>query len=62
MIGYEIIRKKDYNQTEFSYIGKTTCLAPSKGFVNNNVQRLLLTSGSDNHLNYVPMAIFVEQA
>lgn len=41
---------------------KIKCAIPVGGFVNNNVQRLLLTSGSDTHLNSVPMAMFMEIA
>ena len=31
-----------------------------KGIENINVQRMLLSSGSNNHLKNVPMAIFLE--
>jgi hypothetical protein len=41
--------------------GRINCLIPSGGFVDNNVQRLLLITGSEKHLNNVPMAIFIEQ-
>lgn len=35
---------------------KLECLLPRDGLVHNNVQRLLLTSGSENHLDRVAMA------
>ena len=34
--------------------------APSNGFVDNNVQRLLLKSGSSHHLGAVSLAVFLE--
>lgn len=36
------------------------CLIPEAGIVDNNVQRMLLTVGSETHLKSVPMAILVE--
>jgi len=33
---------------------------PKGGYVNNNVQRLLLKAGSQHHLSRTPMAIFIE--
>ena len=45
---------------ESSFSGKFSCLIPKGGIVHNNVQRMLLSSGSEKYLNNVPMAIFVE--
>lgn len=39
---------------------KMEFLMPKGGFVDNNVQRLLLKSGSEKHLHCSPMAIFIE--
>lgn len=61
IVGYAT-SKKDDNKGKYCFSGKFTCLIPQGGFVHNNVQRMLLTCGSKNHLNSVPMAIFVEQA
>lgn len=43
-----------------SFTGKMNFLMPKGGFVNNNVQRLLLKSGSEHHLSFAPVAVFVE--
>jgi hypothetical protein len=40
--------------------GKMRFQAPSNGFVDNNVQRLLLKSGSSHHLGAVSLAVFLE--
>ena len=40
--------------------GRIRLQAPSNGFVDNNVQRLLLKSGSSNHLDAVSLAVFLE--
>lgn len=40
--------------------GKMRLQAPSNGFVDNNVQRLLLKSGSSHHLGAVSLAVFLE--
>ena len=45
-----------------SFSGKMSTLMPQGGFVNNNVQRLLLKSGIEHSANNVPMAIFCELA
>ncbi|PCJ43842.1 MAG: hypothetical protein COA71_00345 [SAR86 cluster bacterium] len=42
------------------YFGTFTCVIPKGGITDNNIQRLLLSSGSENYLNNVPMAIFLE--
>lgn len=34
------------------------CVIPEEGFTHRNVQRLLVTSGIENHLSRVPMAIY----
>lgn len=60
IVGYEI-SQKDANKGKDYFSGKFICLIPQSGFVHNNVQRMLLICGSKNHLNSVPMAIFVEQ-
>jgi len=39
---------------------KMNFLIPKGGFVDNNVQRLLLKSGSEKHLSYAPMVIYAE--
>jgi hypothetical protein len=59
IVGYET-SKRDANKGKDFFSGKFICLIPQGGFVHNNVQRILLTCGSKNHLNSVPMAIFVE--
>lgn len=48
------------NPKEKIFKCKFRCLIPKGGIVNNNVQRLLLTSSNSNYLNNVSMAIFVE--
>jgi hypothetical protein len=55
------ILKKQLAQEDFCFNVKMNCLIPSGGFSHNNVQRLLLKSGSEKHLSNVPMAIFLEQ-
>ena len=40
---------------ELSFKAKIECLLPRDGLVHNNVQRLLLTSGSENHLDRIAM-------
>ncbi|PCJ41095.1 MAG: hypothetical protein COA71_08590 [SAR86 cluster bacterium] len=42
------------------YFGTFTCVIPKGGIADNNIQRLLLSSGSENYLNNVPMIIFME--
>ncbi len=61
LTGHEKSKEDENNLDQYSFNGKINCLIPKGGFVHNNVQRLLLTSGSGSHLDYVPMAIFVEQ-
>ena len=54
------ILKNCHKKEEFLFHGRMNFLIPSEGFVHNNVQRLLLKSGSEHHLNKVPMAIFFD--
>lgn len=52
---------KDIGETKGAFfMGKFSCIIPKNGIVHNNVQRMLLSSGSEKHLSRVPMAIFVE--
>ena len=46
------------SQTTFKV--KMNILMPRGGMTSNNVQRLLLKSGSQNHLSCAPMAIFID--
>lgn len=61
LIGHEKSREDGNNIGQHCFKAEINCLIPKGGFVHNNVQRLLLTTGSGNHLNHVPMAIFVKQ-
>jgi hypothetical protein len=61
IVGYKTSQKAA-NKGKYCLSSKFICLIPQGGFVHNNVQRMLLTCGSKNHLICVPMAIFVEQA
>ncbi len=54
------IKKEKENENNFQ--GKFRCLIPQGGIVHNNVQRMLLTCGNDNHMKNVPMAILVEHS
>ncbi len=50
-----------YNTQEDSlFKARLKFLVPQGGFTHNNVQRLLIKSGSSGHLNSVPMSIFLE--
>lgn len=40
--------------------GRISCLCPFGGIQDNTVNRLLLTSSSENHLPSVPMAFYIE--
>jgi len=60
MAGFETSQKRANEEKDF-FLGKFKFAIPESGFVHNNVQRLLLKSGSKNYLNCVPMAIFVEK-
>lgn len=53
------IRNYDVNKQDTLGV-KMNFLMPKGGFVDNNVQRLLLKSGSERHLSSAPMVIFVE--
>lgn len=50
--------KDDHN----TFKAKFTYLIPKGGIVHNNVQRMLLTYGSENHMKNVPMALLVEHS
>jgi len=52
------LRSYDTNK-QFTFDVKMNFLMP-QGFTDNNVQRLLLKSGSEKHLSNAPMVIFVE--
>lgn len=50
-----------YNaQEESLFKARLKFLVPQGGFTHNNVQRLLIKSGSSGHLNNVPMCMFLE--
>jgi len=50
-----------YNtQEESLFKARLKFLVPQGGFTHNNVQRLLIKSGSSGHLSNVPMSIFLE--
>jgi len=53
------IKSYDTNE-QFTFEVKMNFLMPKGGFVDNNVQRLLLKSGSEKHLSNAPMVIFVD--
>ena len=59
--GNNTILEMESNPDDYCFTAKMSCSIPPGGFVNNNVQRLLLKSGSENHLDNVPMAIYLEQ-
>ncbi|NCP62737.1 MAG: hypothetical protein GW748_05440 [Alphaproteobacteria bacterium] len=48
------------NDIKYSFTCKLKAIIPTGGIENINVQRMLLSSGSNNHLKNVPMAIFLE--
>lgn len=55
--------EKELDETDSNiFKGRFQCLIPQGGIVHNNVQRMLLTCGNDNHMRNVPMAILVEHA
>lgn len=41
-------------------VGRMHCIAPQCGLTHNNVSRMLITSGVENHLKQVPMAFYME--
>lgn len=59
---HKIAMKELSEVSQDNYKFKFNYIIPKGGIVHNNVQRILLTSGSDKHLKNVPMAIFVELA
>lgn len=62
LVSHEKSRNNLDDKKDLSIKAKMECLIPEGGFIHNNVQRLLLTSGIENHLKYLPMAIFMKQA
>ncbi len=58
--GLSAIHKKFHSSDVFILDGKLRFQAPSDGFVDNNVQRLLLKSGSSHHLGAASIAILLE--
>jgi len=60
LASYEKDIKKYNKKMKYCFNGKMNFLMPKGGFVDNNTQRLLLKSGSEKHVNNVPMAIFLE--
>ncbi len=58
--GFDSVVRTFDRQEEYLFRGKMNFLMPKGGFFHNNVQRLLLKSGSQHHLNNVSMAIFLE--
>ena len=58
---YEISKKEIGHAAQYSFNGKFHCIIPMGGIVHNNVQRMLLSCGVENHHKNVPMAIFVDQ-
>lgn len=57
---FNLVAKTIDKKEKYLLKGKINLLIPKGGFVHNNVQRLLLKSGSQHHVNNVPMAIFLE--
>ena len=47
--------------TRSSFKATFECVIPEGGFIHNNVQRLLLTSGVENHTDSVPIAILINE-
>ncbi|MFA1624610.1 DUF4238 domain-containing protein [Rhizobium mongolense] len=41
-------------------LGRMRCVIPYGGINHNNVSRMLLTSGADQHMESVPMALYIE--
>ncbi|MFK5948679.1 MAG: DUF4238 domain-containing protein [Methylococcales bacterium] len=58
--GHEETIKYFDKSDPYNFTGKMSFLIPKGGFVNNNVQRLLLKSGSENHLSYAPVVVYIE--
>ena len=49
------------NDTDrYCFLGQMKSVAPAGGFVHHHAQRLLVSSGSDGHLDRVAMAIFAQ--
>jgi hypothetical protein len=60
--GHEKAMKSLDEAVPYRFTGKMNFLMPKRGFMDNNVQRLLLKSGSEHHLGFAPVAVFVEPA
>jgi hypothetical protein len=58
--GFNSVARIIDRHEEYLFRVKMNILMPKGGYVHNNVQRLLLKSGSQHHLNNVSMAIFIE--
>ena len=57
---YKVSKNEISGQYHQTLSSKMKCVAPYGGFVNNNVQRMLLMSGSSSHLKCVPAAIYMD--
>lgn len=55
------LRLTEHDLSDYCFYGTVRCLIPKGGFIDNNVQRLLLTSGAGKNIDYMPMAIFVKR-
>ncbi len=56
-IGFRKAAEEAHPSSELSFDSTIDWLLPRDGLVHNNVQRLLLMSGNDNHLDRVSMAL-----
>ena len=61
-VAHSVAEREFDKEDENTFKGKMHCLIPKGGIVHNNVQRMLVTSGNDNHLQSVPIAILVEHS
>lgn len=59
---HETAQKKLKNTGIYLGGGKMSCLMPSGGIWHTNASRLLLMSGAEHHLPYVPMAFFLRSS
>lgn len=50
------------DETQSSFKATFECVIPEGGVIHNNVQRLLLSSGVENHTDSVPMAVLINEA
>jgi len=58
--GHQNAMKGFDTDSQTTFKAKMNILTPRGGMTSNNVQRLLLKSGSQNHLSCTPMAIFID--